>query len=222
MPRLSGAFAALISVVACLACHDTPPTLADGGPLPAALLDPSLDTATAPAMYFVAFDTSKGTFTVQVTRAWAPKGADRFYNLVEIGFFDGARFFRVVNNFMAQFGLNGVPAVDAKWKDATIADDPVVQSNTRGFVSFATAGPNTRTTQVFVNFGNNATLDGSGFAPFGQVTSGMDVVDMLNSQYGDATPAGSGPTQARIESDGNAYLAKDFPDLDYVKSAKVL
>ena len=142
----------------------------------------------APAVYRVDFDTSKGAFVVEVHRDWAPNGADRFYNLVKNGFYDDARFFRVVEGFMVQFGVNGDPKVSAVWREARIKDDPVRISNKRSFVTFATAGPNTRTTQVFINFGDNSNLDRMGFAPFGQVVSGMKVVEALYSGYGDDAP----------------------------------
>jgi peptidyl-prolyl cis-trans isomerase A (cyclophilin A) len=154
---------------------------------------------------------------VQVHRDWAPKGADRFYNLVKNGFFDNTRFFRVVPNFMVQFGIHGTPAIQAAWRDANITDDPVKQSNKRGYITFATAGPNTRTTQVFINFKDNAFLDGQGFAPFGEVVSGMEVVDKLNAEYGDQPSA----QQGRIQAEGNAYLTKAFPRLDFIKKATI-
>jgi peptidyl-prolyl cis-trans isomerase A (cyclophilin A) len=175
----------------------------------------------APASYKVKFDTSKGAFVVQVTRAWAPQGADRFYNLVKSGFYDNVRFFRVVSGFMVQFGINGDPAVMAGWRDRPIKDDPVTQSNKRGYVTFAMAGPNTRTSQVFINFADNSRLDASGFPPFGQVVSGMDVVDKLNPEYGEGAPNGRGPDQSRMQREGNVYLAKDFPRLDFVKKATI-
>jgi peptidyl-prolyl cis-trans isomerase A (cyclophilin A) len=153
---------------------------------------------------------------VQVTRAWAPKGADRFYNLVKHGYYDAGRFFRVVPNFMVQFGIHGDPKIQAPWREANIQDDPVLQSNKRGFVTFAKRNvPNTRTTQIFINFRDNSGLDRDGFAPFGEVVSGMDVVDKINAEYGEA------PEQGRIQMEGNAYLSKAFPKLDYVKSAKL-
>ena len=176
----------------------------------------------APATYKVKFDTSKGAFVVQVMRAWAPQGADRFYNLVKSGFYDNVRFFRVVSGFMVQFGISGDPAVMAGWRSAPINDDKVVQSNKRGFITFAMAGPNTRTSQVFINFADNSRLDGSGFAPFGQVVSGMDVVDKLNPEYGEGAPRGNGPDQGRLQSEGNAYLAKSFPRMDFVKKATIV
>src|SRR5580704_11366576 len=149
------------------------------------LTNPAALNAPAPAVYKAKFDTSKGAFEVEVHRDWAPAGADRFYNLVKNGFFDNARFFRVISGFMVQFGIHGDPAVSAQWRQARIPDDPVKQSNSRGTMTFATAGPNTRTTQVFINFADNSRLDRMGFAPFGQIVSGMNVVDALYSGYGE-------------------------------------
>jgi len=176
----------------------------------------------APASYKVKFDTSKGPFVVQVTRAWAPIGADRFYTLVKSGFFDNVRFFRVISGFMVQFGINGDPNVMAKWRESPIQDDRGTQSNKRGYITFATAGPNTRTTQVFINFADNANLDSMGFAPFGRVVSGMEIVDALNAEYGEGAPRGRGPDQGRLQREGNAYLAKDFPRMDFVKKATIV
>jgi peptidyl-prolyl cis-trans isomerase A (cyclophilin A) len=178
-------------------------------------------TEQAPASYKVKFDTSKGAFVLQVTRAWAPLGADRFYNLVKSGFYDNVRFFRVISGFMVQFGISGDPAVMAGWRDAPIKDDPVTQSNKRGTITFAMAGPNTRTTQVFINFADNDRLDASGFSPFGRVLSGMDVVDKLNPEYGEGAPRGRGPDQSRMQREGNAYLTKEFQHLDFVKKATI-
>ena len=178
-------------------------------------------TEQAPASYKVKFDTSKGAFVLQVTRAWAPLGADRFYNLVKSGFYDNVRFFRVISGFMVQFGISGDPAVMAGWRDAPIKDDPVTQSNKRGTITFAMAGPNTRTTQVFISFADNDRLDASGFSPFGRVLSGMDVVDKLNPEYGEGAPRGRGPDQSRMQREGNAYLAQAFPRLDFVKKATI-
>jgi cyclophilin family peptidyl-prolyl cis-trans isomerase len=186
------------------------------------LANPAALTERAPATYKVRFDTTKGAFVVQVTRALAPNGADRFYNLVKNGFFDNVRFFRVISGFMVQFGINGDPQMSAKWREARIPDDPVKASNTRGMITFATAGPNTRTTQVFINFANNARLDASGFAPFGQVVSGMNVVDALNAEYGEGAPNGRGPDQGRLQREGNAYLAQAFPRMDFVKKASIV
>jgi peptidyl-prolyl cis-trans isomerase A (cyclophilin A) len=185
------------------------------------LTDPAALNAKAPAVYQAKFDTSKGPFVIEVHRDWAPQGADRFYNLVKNGFFDNARFFRVIEGFMVQFGINGDPKIATVWRDADIKDDPVKQSNGRGTITFATAGPNTRTTQVFINFADNAPLDGQGFSPFGKVVSGMEVVDSLYSGYGEGAPNGNGPDQGRIQSQGNAYLEQDFPKLDFIKTATI-
>ena len=182
----------------------------------AALRTPAKLKDVAPATFRANFETSGGVFVVEITRAWAPKGADRFYNLVKYGYFDGGRFFRVVPNFMVQFGINGDPKLNAVWSEANITDDPVTQSNKRGYITFATRGPNTRTTQLFINFKDNAGLDGQGFAPFGQVVSGMEVVDKINAEYGES------PNQGLIQTQGNAYLTKAFPRLDYIKKATIL
>ncbi len=186
------------------------------------LANPAALNAQAPAAYKVKFDTSKGPFVIEIHRDWAPLGADRFYNLVKNGFYNDARFFRVISGFMVQFGINADPRLAAVWREAAINDDPVSKSNTRGMITFATRGPNTRTTQVFISYGNNARLDTGGFAPFGQVVSGMDVVDALYSGYGEGAPRGSGPEQSRLQSEGNAYLNKEFPKLDYIKTATIV
>ncbi len=178
--------------------------------------DPSKLTEKAPDTFKAQFDTTKGKFTVEVTRSLSPNGADRFYNLVRSGYFKEIAFFRVVPGFMVQFGIHGDPTVSAKWRAASFSDDPVKGSNTRGAITFATAGPNTRTTQIFINFGNNQGLDGQGFSPFGKVIEGMDVVDKINSEYGE------NPHQGHIQGEGNVYLKKDFPNLDYIKSATIL
>ncbi len=188
------------------------------GPHPG-LRDPSLATGQAPSSFRARFETTRGDFTIEVQRDWAPRGADRFYNLIQIGYFDDIAFFRVISGFIAQFGLHGDPAVNAAWKDARIQDDSVAQSNQRGYVSFATGGPNTRTTQLFINFANNARLDTMGFSPFGRVVEGMDVVDALYADYGEGAPHGSGPAQPLIGREGNAYLKSRFPQLDYIKRA---
>ncbi|MCA9756017.1 MAG: peptidylprolyl isomerase [Candidatus Eisenbacteria bacterium] len=178
----------------------------------------------APAVYKAKFETTKGDFTVEVHREWAPRGADRFYNLVKNGFYDETRFFRVMPGFMAQIGIHGDPKVASIWQQARIPDDAVRKHNTRGMVSFATAGPNTRTTQVFINYQDNSgSLDPQGFSPFGMVDdAGMKVVEALNSEYGDCAPAGPGPNQGYIFAQGNAYLDKNFPNLDYVKKATIV
>jgi len=163
------------------------------------------------------FETDAGSFEVEVHDEWAPKGAARFKELVGAGFFNGVRFFRVVSGFMAQFGIAPEPSVAKKWRDANIEDDLVKESNKRGYITFATAGPNTRTSQMFINFGDNTFLDSQGFSPFGRVLGdGMSVVDKLYSGYGEGAPSGQGPDQGRIQAEGNAYLMRDFPKLSYI------
>ena len=181
-----------------------------------ALMKPSALKEKAPAMYTAKFDTTAGVFQVEVHTDWAPNGADRFYNLVKNGYYDGCRFFRVVPGFMVQFGINGDPAIQRNWESATIPDEPVKQGNTRGTITFAkSSAPNSRTTQVFINFKDNSGLNRTGFAPFGKIVSGMDVVDKIYSAYGER------PEQARIQTEGTAYLAKSFPKLDYIKKATI-
>jgi peptidyl-prolyl cis-trans isomerase A (cyclophilin A) len=185
------------------------------------LKNPASLNEKAPATYKARFDTSAGAFVVEVTRDLAPLGADRFYNLVKNGFYDGARFFRVISGFMVQFGIHGDPAISSAWRSARITDDPVKGTNSPMTITFATGGPNTRTTQVFINFGNNAALDKQGFAPFGKVIEGEDVVRKIFSGYGEGAPRGKGPEQGRIQAEGNAYLTKEFPKMDYIKSATI-
>src|SRR6266508_1694537 len=175
----------------------------------------------APDSFCVRVSTTKGDFVIAVHRAWAPYGADRFYNLVRSGFYDAVRFFRVLPGFMAQFGIHGDTAVTAAWRERRIADDPVRRTNLRGRVTFATAGPGTRTTQIFINYGSNDRLDGMGFAPFGQVVEGMDVVDALYGGYGEGAPNGRGPDQFRLNVEGEKYLARQFPKLDKINRATV-
>jgi peptidyl-prolyl cis-trans isomerase A (cyclophilin A) len=188
------------------------------------LLRPALLTAKAPATYKVKFVTTKGDFVIEVTRDWAPIGADRFYNLVRHHFYDNASFFRVHPKFVVQWGISAYPPVTAAWERAPIKDDPVVQSNVRGFVTYAkTDKPDTRTTQVFINLADNQRLDTvGGFAPFGQVTEGMEVVDALYAGYGEAPPDGQGPDQDKIETLGKKYLDKDFPQLDSIKTTELI
>jgi peptidyl-prolyl cis-trans isomerase A (cyclophilin A) len=204
----------------------TSPTPPVSPPTPKAA--PSLDRPSslhdqAPEVFKAKFVTNKGDFVIEVHRDWAPLGADRFYNLVKYGFFNDTRFFRVISGFMAQIGISGRPELNEVWRDARIKDDPVKRSNLRGYVSFAMAGPNSRTTQIFINYTHqNAKLDGMGFAPFGQVISGMKVVEALYADYGEGAPQGSGPHQGRIQSEGNAYLKAEFPKLDFIKEAVIL
>jgi len=184
---------------------------------PPPLLHPATLKAKAPSEYTVAFTTTKGRFEVTVHRNWAPHGADRFYNLCRAHFFDGVEFFRVVKGFVVQFGISGYPAVSSAWQNANIPDDPVKTSNGRGTITFADAGPNTRTTQVFINLANNARLDSLGFAPFGKVTKGLSVVDKLYAGYGEQPTS----AQSQIAAQGNAFLKRRFPKLDSVLTATI-
>ena len=182
----------------------------------AALMKPAGLKERAPNVFKARFDTTAGIFIIEVHADWAPRGADRFYNLVKNGYYDGCRFFRVVPGFVVQFGISGDAAIQRNWTNATIPDDKVTQGNTRGFVTFAKSSePNSRTTQLFVNFADNSRLNRQGFAPFGKVTMGMEVVDKIFNGYGEK------PDQDRIEKEGNAYLTKNFPKLDYIKKATI-
>ncbi len=235
--RILGALPSLCFVTAITGRAQTPPTApakkptaaakapaaAKAGPFDPALLKPATLIAKAPAEYDVKFVTTAGDFTIKVTRAWAPIGADRFYNLVRHHFFDGAAFFRVLPNFMAQFGLSAYPEVSRAWENANIKDDRVVQSNHRGFVTFAkTSMPNSRSTQIFINTGNNERLDTDGFSAFGMVTDGMEVVDKLYNGYGEGAPDGRGPDQSKVGNHGHAYLEKNFAKLDTIKTATLV
>src|SRR6185503_13253410 len=214
----------LCLVVSCTAADEKKEEKKDAKPAATAdFTDPAKLTEKAPDSFKAQFDTTKGKFTVEVTRSLAPNGADRFYNLVRSGFFKDIAFFRVIGGFMCQFGIHGDPKVAAAWRTATIPDDPVKSGNARGAITFAKTGaPNSRSTQFFINFGDNKNLDGMGFASFGKVTEGMDVVDKINAEYGEGAPRGRGPEQGRIQAEGNAYLKKDFPNMDYIKSVTIL
>ena len=180
-------------------------------------------SAQSPETFQVKFETTKGDFIIEVHRSWSPHGADRLYYLAKNKFYDNVRFFRVIKGFMAQFGYHGDPEVIAAWTPLTIADDPVTQSNLRGYVTFAkSAMPNSRTTQLFINYGNNSNLDKMGFSPVGKVIEGMDVVDNLYGGYGEGAPRGRGPGQGRIRNEGNKYLNENFPKLDYIKKARLV
>lgn len=181
------------------------------------LKTPAALTGQAPETFRARFETSKGGFVVEVTRAWSPNGADRFYNLVQAGYFDDVRFFRVVPNFVVQFGIHGSPEIARAWQSANIQDDPVKESNKKGFVTYAMRGPNTRTTQLFINLKDNTSLDSQGFSPFGRVVEGMEVVEKLNGEYGETLTS----LQGQITSQGNAFLAQKAPRLDFIKSARV-
>jgi peptidyl-prolyl cis-trans isomerase A (cyclophilin A) len=176
----------------------------------------------APDVFKVNLDTSKGPVVLEVHRDWAPIGVDHFYTLLKLGFYDGARFFRYVRGFIVQFGISGDPQANRTWANASIKDDPVTHHNVRGTVVYATAGPDTRSTQLFINLADNtSSLDRQGFAPFGEVVTGMDVIDNLYSGYGEMPPQGEGPNPSQIEAQGNDYLLTHFPRLDYIKKATV-
>ncbi|MBO4350775.1 MAG: peptidylprolyl isomerase [Proteobacteria bacterium] len=182
----------------------------------AKLLQPEKLNETAPAQFLVAIQTTKGEIKVEMHRDWAPKGVDRFYNLVKAGFFTDIALFRMVKGFVVQFGIHGSPLVSSVWRDANIPDDPVTESNVKGTLTFATAGPNTRTTQLFINLNDNIRLDQMGFSPIGKIVSGMDVVDALNYEYSER------PDQGRIQMQGNEYLKAQFPNMDYIKSMSIV
>ena len=213
MPNSMKHYAVFLVLLPLGACIKTPPLVA-----------PDLVRASAtvgPDSFVVRVRASKGEFDIKVHRDWAPRGSDRFYYLTRAHYYDGVRFFRAVDNFVAQFGINGDPAVNAAWKSSAFPDDSVRRSNVRGTVSFATGGPNTRTVQLFINYKDNARRDARGFAVFGQGVTGMSVVDSLYKGYGEGAPRGKGPDQDRIEKEGNAYLIKDFPLLDFIITARV-
>jgi peptidyl-prolyl cis-trans isomerase A (cyclophilin A) len=210
LKRLATNAAAGVFLIATAACGST------GAQQSGGLQNPASLTEQAPPTFAAAFETSKGRFVLEVHREWAPRGADRFYNLVKNGFFDDVRFFRVIGGQLAQFGMHGDPAVQDAWRDAVIDDDPVRHGNTRGTVSFASRGPNTRTTQLFINLRDNSVYDRLGFAPFAEVVSGIDVVDRLYSEYEER------PEQPLIDTDGNAYLTREFPNLDYIQKAAII
>ncbi len=189
------------------------------------LMNPATLKAQAPATFEAKFTTTKGDFTILVHREWAPRGADRFYNLVRAGFFTDCAFFRVLRTprpFMAQVGISPSPAIAKVWQNANIPDDPNKTTNSRGRVTFATGGPNTRTTQLFINYGDNAFLDNQGFSPFGEVTEGMDIVDQLYAEYGEGAPQGRGPEQGRLQAEGKAYTDRNFPKLDHIVKATIV
>ena len=197
------------------------PSLQTLGPID--LMNPTSAVHVAPEKYQVSVETTEGTFLMAIHREWAPNGADRFYNLVEGGYYSDVAFFRAMQGFMVQYGISGDPVLSQVWKSARIKDDPTgVQSNTRGRVTFAMAGPNSRTTQMFINYANNENLDNMGFSPIGEVVEGMDVVDRLHTGYGEGAPRGKGPSQAMFQSQGNAYLRSQFPDLDFIVKMTVV
>ena len=220
---LAGFVAAVLAAVEFAACGEQVSTPKGNAQDPkVTLMDPTGEqaTQTAPNEFKVRFETSAGTFVIDVTRDWSPRGADRFYSLIRIGFYDDQRFFRVIPNFVVQWGMSGDPDVSAAWQTARIKDDPVKESNVPGTITFAKTGaPNSRTTQLFINVGDNsASLDGQGFAPFGRVVEGMEVVGSFNAEYG-SNPSNNQPT---ISERGNEFLNKNFPNLDYIVTAKIV
>lgn len=222
MMHRSCAFALAAATALTAACGESRPGPA--GDSASSVAQPNAAAPPAPSVFYVRFETSKGPFVVEAHRDWAPHGVDRFHQLVQNQYFDNVRFFRVISSFMAQFGMHGEPKVNATWDKLPIPDDSVVESNRRGYVSFAMemSGPNTRTTQLFINTVNNRPLDEMGFAPIGRVVEGMAVVDSLFADYGDAPPGGQGPDQTRITAEGNAYLEREFPKLDFIRTARVV
>jgi peptidyl-prolyl cis-trans isomerase A (cyclophilin A) len=200
-----------LSLIASACSKDSAPQGSDSVPRAS-----SGTAATAPDSFRVAFETTRGNFVVDVIRAWSPRGVDRFHELVSTGYFTDVAFFRVLPGFVAQFGMHGDPAINRRWDDRPIPDDQVLQSNKRGTIVFATAGPNTRGNQFFINYGDNSRLDGQGFSPFGRVVEGMGVVDSIYAGYGES------PNQGRIAAEGNAYLRREFPRLDFIKSARIV
>ena len=206
MKHRTALLASLAVVITLAACPSNPRSSSDGPPA----------DVQAPATYQVRMETSKGPIVIDVNRSWAPHGADRFYMLSKRTFYDQARFFRVVPGFVIQFGIHATPEENAKWSQAAIQDDPVTQSNVKGTVSFASHGPNSRTTQVFINLGNNTgSLDPQGFAVFGRVSQGMELVEQLYSGYAQT------PEQELITLRGNAYLLENFPKLDFIQKVTV-
>ena len=216
----------IVTTLICLALLLTCSAFAEETAAPAkpnpALLDPSLATEKAPDVYRVKMETTAGDLIIEVHREWAPLGADRFYNLVKIGYFSDVAFFRVLAGFMAQAGFHGNPAVSQVWLNSRIKDDPVTQTNSPGMVTFATGGPNTRSAQIFINNGDNSYLDASGFSPFGKVVEGFESVNELHSGYGEGEPNGKGPAQGKVYRLGNDYLKAEFPELDYITKTSII
>jgi peptidyl-prolyl cis-trans isomerase A (cyclophilin A) len=227
----------IVAAMAVGACKESPPpsstpatpnaaapgsaSVAQTAPPSPALMDTTRSTERAPEVFRVRFETTRGPFVVEVHRAWAPLGADRFHYLVRNGFYDGTRFFRVLDGFMAQFGINGDPRITASWRERRMPDDIGKETNARGTMSFASAGPGSRTSQLFINFRDNKQLDPN-FAPIGKVVDGMAVVDSLWKGYGEGAPSGNGPEQERVMTEGENYLARDFPKLDKIVKAELV
>ena len=214
-------FIGMCALAALAACGGGEPEETAPAEAPNPLFFPKRLKETAPEEFRVHLETSEGEVVIDVHRAWSPNGVDRFYNLVTNGFYDDVRIYRVIDGFMAQFGLHGDPLINAQWRNSIIVDDPPAQSNTRGRVSFAKGGPNSRTTELFVNLRDNAVLDDQGFTPIGEVVEGMAVVDRFHGGYGDGPPRGTGPYQAQARIQGNAYLDAAFPELTRILRAWV-
>lgn len=187
-----------------------------------ALLRTAAKEGPSPEVVRVRFETSRGPFVVEAQRSWSPAGADRLYYLVRNKFYDETRFFRVVPGFMVQFGISGDPRVSKAWSERFIRDEQVLHGNERGTMTFATSGPDERSTQLFINYADNRRLDRQGFAPVGRVVEGMAVVDSLFAGYGEGFPMGRGPDQSRIAEEGNEYLKREFPRLDYITTARIV
>jgi len=202
------------ALVTLAACSDAPRETAKPAPPPSPVKPPEA--------YEVEFETSKGSFTVEVKREWSPRGADHFHELVMSKFYDGARFHRVIRGFVVQFGINPSPKTNAIWSTAHIPDDPVKLKNKKGTLTYAKIGPHSRATQVFINLRDNLDLDKSGFAAFARVTSGMDVVEKLYWSYGELAPRGSGPDPVLAETKGEVYFGEKFPRLDSITKATVV
>ena len=210
---MRGSLAIAIAMI-CLAGCSTPST-------PAREEVKAPEKEAVPDVFQVNLDTSKGPVVLEIHRDWAPVGADHFYTLVKTHFFDEARFFRIVRNFVVQFGINGIPKTNRIWSNTDLRDDPVKEHNRKGTLTYAKAGPNTRSTQLFINLRDNLALDKDGFAPIGKVISGMDAVESFYDSYGDMPPRGQGPDPSKIELEGNEYLQNRFPRLDYIRKATI-
>lgn len=219
---LAAPLAALLAACGGERCGAPPPPVLSAAD--SVLLDPTgaAFKEVPPDTFHVALETSQGTITLEIIRAWAPMGAYRFYNLVRNGFYDGSRFFRVLPGFVAQFGVNGHPAIDAAWADQTMPDDPVRTSNLGGTITYAMKGPESRITQVFINYRDNPALDAQGFAPFGRVVAGGATLLRLNAEYGEPQPLGAGPSWECVQNGGNAYLAERYERLDYIERARIV
>jgi len=213
--------AILIGMVLACGCGGSGDDVPDDPRLQNPLLYATRFNERAPESYWARLETTTGVFVIEVHRQWAPIGADRFYNLVKRGWYDGVRFHRVLKDFTASWGIHDDPYVNFVWQKELLADDPTGQSNVRGRVSFARSGPNSRTTQVFVNYKDNSSLDDQ-FTPFGEVVEGMDVVDRLYAEYGDGPPRGEGVYQAMALARGGDYFDEEFPELDRIERASIV